>query len=529
MFRAAVFEQLGETRLEGALTTDICGKKDSFAVRMDNEAVDTIKKARLHRKVATAIFFESNGGQTRDEATVPELRLDVAEPDLDIGNVETVLETLGTSCYYLTVEGNRYRFSMKANLNRLLADRRANIPAAKMEERINAEVQKVFSAGAKVDRVFFPSKSGQVPDRPVLTFAILPPDSSLEEGKKTLQKIESFTRESGTSARTFKSAIIWCVPEAAGGLQEEARKVLAWEAIEEEEDELKLDEVQKRQLAENLKKAHRDLRESVWRTYKNIALLGKDNTIRVVDLGLVHSSAADSLVTLILNRLRQDGDLEEGISPNYLTRNWPPAFKEWSTKSVRDAFFASPQFPRLLNGDVVRDTIAKGVTNGQLAYVGKGKKGYDPFLYAKSIAAAEVEISEQMFIVMKDVAEEYLKGEAKPAGGVPAPTAAPMTGAVPVAGAATDSARNPTAGQLEQDSPASVVKTIHSLVWIGEVPAQKWMNFYTKVLARFATGSDLKISMKVEVASADGISEQKVEETKVSLRELGLKDDVGAV
>lgn len=55
------------------------------------------------------------------------------------------------------------------------------------------------------------------------------------------------------------------------------------------------------------------------------------------------STAADSLATLILNRLRQDGDLEEGISPNYLVRNWPPAFKEWSIKSVRDAFFASPQ------------------------------------------------------------------------------------------------------------------------------------------------------------------------------------------
>ena len=31
MFRAALFEQLGEPRLEGAITTDICGKKDSHA------------------------------------------------------------------------------------------------------------------------------------------------------------------------------------------------------------------------------------------------------------------------------------------------------------------------------------------------------------------------------------------------------------------------------------------------------------------------------------------------------------------
>ena len=120
-------------------------------------------------------------------------------------------------------------------------------------------------------------------------------------------------------------------------------------------------------MAENLKKAQRDLKECVWRTYKNVALLGKDNKVRVVDLGLVHSSQANSMVKLIVDRLRQEGDIETGVSPNFLVRNWPPAFTEWSTKSVRDAFFASPQFPRLLDGDSVRETIARGVSGGGAA------------------------------------------------------------------------------------------------------------------------------------------------------------------
>jgi hypothetical protein len=42
---------------------------------------------------------------------------------------------------------------------------------------------------------------------------------------------------------------------------------------------------------------------------------------------------------------------------------------------VRDAFFASPQFPRLLNPDSVKDTIARGVENGMLGYVGKKGDG----------------------------------------------------------------------------------------------------------------------------------------------------------
>jgi hypothetical protein len=122
-----VFEQLGEDRLEGAITTDIVGKPDSFATRLDSAAVDPIKKARLHRKVATSIFFESSGGQQHKEASLPEIRLAVSEPSLDMGNIETVLEELQTNCYFLTTQNNRYRFSLTPNLNKLLSDRRANI------------------------------------------------------------------------------------------------------------------------------------------------------------------------------------------------------------------------------------------------------------------------------------------------------------------------------------------------------------------------------------------------------------------
>lgn len=529
MFRAALFEQLGESRLEGAVTTDICGKNDAHATRLDTEAVDTIKKARLHRKTATTIFFESNGGQAKGEATVPEIRLAVAEPGLDIGNIETVLETLGTSCYYLTVGKNRYRFSLSPNLNKLLADRRASIQPPQIDERVRSEIQKVFAVGSGIERVFFPDKSGQIPDRAALTFVVLSPDQSLAEEKRTTALVEAMTKEYGTSSRTFKSALIWCVPESPSGLAEEARKLLAWESIDAE-DSGSLDDVQKRQLTENLKKAHRDLKESVWRTYKNLMLLGKDNKMRLVDLGLVHSSAADSMVTLVMNRLRQDGDIEAGVSPNFLVRNWPPAFKEWATKSVRDAFFASPQFPRLLNGEVVRDTIVRGVCEGILAYVGKTASGdYDPFIFGKPLSASDMELSEEVYVVTKETAEAYVKAKAKPAV-VPKPgepTSPTKPGQAPTQPTEpTDQAASPGGTVTVTPPDTTPSGTVTKLTWTGTVPAQKWMNFYTKVLSKFGSGKGLKLTVSVEAAPEGGIPSQKVEETKVSLRELGMNDDL---
>jgi hypothetical protein len=52
------------------------------------------------------------------------------------------------------------------------------------------------------------------------------------------------------------------------------------------------------------------------------------------------------------------------------------------------------------------------------------------------------------------------------------------------------------------------------------------MNFYTKVLSKFATTRGLKLKLSVEVAPEGGISKQKLEETKAALRELGLSDDL---
>jgi hypothetical protein len=536
LFRSAMFEQLGESRLEAAVTTDICGKKDSHAIRLDRDA-EAVKKARLHRKVATAIFFESNGGQARGEATVPEVRLAVAEPDLDIGHLDPVLEGLTGACYYLTSERNRLRFSLSPNLNKLLADRRANIQPGRIEERVRAEVQKVFGAGSGVERLYFPEKSGQVPDRAVLTFVVLPPEVSMEDEAKTLRFIEQATREHGSSNRTFKNALVWCVADSGAALHDEARKLLAWQDIQDEEDQHRLDDSQKRQLADSLRKAERDLRECVWRSYKHLVLLGTDNRLQNKDLGLVHSSAARDLVGLMLDRLRHDGDVEPGVSPNKLLKHWP-GMTQWSTKAARDAFFASPLLPRLLNPDSIKETIARGVENGLLAYVGKGKGGrYEPFHFKESLAPEDVEISDEMFLITVEEAKKNIEpprlttllllpgqvatepgkkqtfcvkgqdqhGRDIDAGTVTWSATGGTIGADGVFQAGPDEGNflvTATAGEVRATARVAIAragvvqpppseppqpeKGLTGLSWEGIVPSQKWMHFYTKVLSKFA-------------------------------------------
>ena len=517
IFRAAVFEQLGSHALETAVTVDIAGRKEAHAVALDEQAVESIKKERLHQKVATVVFFESNGGTTRAEATVPEIRLAAGHPDMELGNIETALDGLTDRCYYFTVERKNYKFSLKENLNKRFSDKRANIAPSLIGETVEQEIKKWFSRKGGVEPFPFPNPNRPIPDRPVITCVVCDLDHTMENSKETIAHIEQHTRNSGTSARTFKSALIWAVADSSSTLREEARRLLAWEAIDAEAEDLNLDETQRRQLTENIKKAERDLREVVWRSYHYIFLLGKDNALQQVDLGYVTSSSANSPITNITEELTRRGEFDKNVSVRLLLKNWPGAFIEWPTKSVRDAIYASPQFPRIENGtEAVQNAIANGVSRGELAYVGKtAAGGYKPFHFNTGLAASEVEIVDEMFIITKETADAYLK-KRETTETQPEPAQPDTEGKSPVQ----------VEPQPEAPLPGPTPSTLSFLKWAGEVPPQKWMNFYTKVLSRFVTGSGLKVTVQVEVAPEGGVSKQKADEARSALRELGLNDNL---
>jgi hypothetical protein len=290
----------------------------------------------------------------------------------------------------------------------------------------------------------------------------------------------------------------------------------------------------------------------------------------------VHSSAADSVAGLILGRLRQDDEAVDGVNPNFLVRNWPPALTEWSTRAVRDAFFASPRFPRLLVIDKLKETIARGVANGMLAYLGKAPDGRcDPFFFEQDIGPEEIELSDDMFII---TAEEGRKCIEPPA--LKYIEVRPDHASVEPGKSLTFTFRgldqhgqeysvetvswSATGGEIDgngvfhareeegeytvtaKSGPATttvrvVVRSCQEpgegdrpnpppgqggLKWSGQVPPQKWMHLYSKVLAKFVNAGDLAVTVSFSVSPKGGVSLQQIEETKSALRDIGLSPDV---
>jgi hypothetical protein len=236
---------------------------------------------------------------------------------------------------------------------------------------------------------------------------------------------------------------------------------------------------------------------------------------------------------------------------------------------------------------VVRVTIAKGVTEGILAYVGKTPDGsYPPFVFRSFLSPNDVEISDDVYIITAAEAEKRIEPprlaslEIEPgtlflkpcqsvvltargkdqngcpfvlkdvqwggdageiefiSSGVCRLKASSEAGAfvitaqadeltacssVTVSGADVGPGPGPGPGPEPPQRPS-----IKTLSWRGEIPAQKWMNFYTRVLTRFAGSKGLKITIHFTFEPDDGIAPEKIQETKVALRELGLNDDTEA-
>jgi hypothetical protein len=583
-FRTAMFEQLGENKLEVPVVTDIDGRPESHAKRLDREAGDPIKTTSLHRKVATAIMFESNGGMsaTKTDATLPEIRMAVGTPTTNLADVEHVLDGLGSSCFYLTSDQNRFRFSLQPNLNQILVTRRGAVKDPEIDARIAEETQKLFAAGPKdFDRKMFPARSNDVPSRPALTLVTLGLHHPAGD-PETTKFMERIVRECGTVGRTFKSALIFSVPSVAENIRDTVRSALAWEAIDDDKETTgRLDEAQKRTLAKHLGRAKSDIREGLWRSYRNLYLLGADNKLRHVDLGQITSSMADSLPELILNELTRTDEVVKSVGPSKLVKYWPGAIVEWSTKAARDAFYASPQLPRLLAADVIKRTIADGVSRGEIGYATKNADGSLKLVrFKESLAEAEVEIDDEHFILQAAEAQKLLEpprlatiaiepgyttlspggtatfkvtakdqygqpftapavtwtakgGEIVPDGTFTAGTAEGSHSVSATAGDVTAAAEvrvqkagtGATGGTGGGGGPG-VAAGKQRITWSGEVPSQKWTKFYSQVLAKFAVGSDLKIRVTFEATVDAAQAKAKLDEARVQLRELGLNDDV---
>jgi hypothetical protein len=75
-------------------------------------------------------------------------------------------------------------------------------------------------------------------------------------------------------------------------------------------------------------------------------------------------------------------------------------------------------------------------------------------------------------------------------------------------------------GSISEDGEEDTSARTSAFQWSGDIPPQKWMNFYTRVLSRFVMNPGLRVHVDVTVDTTEGT---EAEAAAAALRELGLQ------
>lgn len=516
-FRAVVLGQLGETRLDTATLADIAGEP-CHARALD---ADTRKGPLrdIHRRVGTAILFESSGGQIDKVAHLPELRFALGEPEVETTSVDNAAAALEAVSYFIRKVGtDGFRIHHQATLKKVVADRRASLDEeAEIRPAIRKLVEAEIGRGTNVPVVAFPEDSASIQDAPRLILVIGDPEAEWSESGPIADRIAQWTRERGRSPRLYPASLIWCAKKPGRDLRDSVELWLAWRRVAREVAEgvlgAEFDRTDRAEVQARVKDAEEAAKDEVWSGYRYVILSDTKgpNGLKVIDLGAGHASASETLCGRVIAALKTEALLNDSIGAGYIDRHWPPAFTEsgaWPLGSLRQSFL-NGTLTRLLDPDaVLRRKILEFVERGDFGFASglKTDGGYERSWYAEAVDPDEVAFDSSVFLLTKRQAQEIKKPLAAPR------PSEPETVTIPT----PEQESKPT---LEPQASERAMLRLS-----GTIPPEIWNRLGTKVLPKLRSGDALRVSVEFTVTVETAIAKNTEAELRQILDELGLAD-----
>ncbi len=515
-FRSVVLGQLGESRLVAAIDTDIAGEQ------AHSKALDADTKGPLrdiHRRVGTAILFESSGGQTDKVAHLPELRFALGEPDLDTTSIDNAALVLDGRSYFIRKTGaDGFRIGYQPTMKKVVSDRRASLDEeTEVKPALRKLVEEEFRRGASISVVAFPGDGAEIQDTPRLTLVVVDPEVAWSGDGSLRVQLAEWTRLRGKSPRLYPGALVWCLKKPGRDLREKVELGLAWKRVAREVAEGTLggefDKSDRAELQSKVKDAEEAAKDGVWGDYRFAVVADGQETdgLKVIDLGAGHSSRGGTLCGRVIDALKSEALLNESVGAGYIERNWPPTLKEsaaWPLASLRQSFL-NGSLTRLVDPDaILRGKIVEFVDRGDFG-LASGRKpdgSYERVWFKELVAPDEVAFDAGVFLLRKDSAESLKSG---------APPELPILPDPP-------RIEPPLALEREPEHLA----TTKTLRLVGTVPPEVWNRLGTKILPKLRAGSDLRIGLEFTVTVKADTAGSLAAELQQILQELGLGEAV---
>ena len=532
-FRAAVLGQLGESRLQAAIDTDIAGQ-NSHARALDADTGGALKD--IHRRVATAILFESSGGQTDKSAHLPELRFALGEPGVETTSIDNAATQMEARGFFIRKRGtDGFQFGFKPTLKKVVNDRRASLDEEEVLTETKRIVQKEFERNKSIPVLSFPDDAAAVQESTKLSLVVLSPEQEWSDNGGLRSRLSEWTRSRGGSPRLYPAALIWCVRKQGRELRNKVEALLAWRKVNREYLDGTLggefDRSDNEEINAKLRDADESAVDEVWASYRYLALYDNksDSGLSIFDLGAGHANSGETLTSRVVTTLKTRALLNESPGAGYLERRWPEPFKKsgaWPLSALRQAFL-NGTLERLLDPDsYIRNRLPEFIMRGDFGFASglKTEGGYSRVWFSELLPLEEISFDSDVYLLLGKTAAELKKSNGRLAVVEPAAT---ETSTGP--GSGEEQPAGPLFGRPDEPSGAGTTagqaKT-RTLRISGEIPMEVWNRLGRTLLPKLKTGKELRLSIdasiQIEVGSSDGLR-QEIEQI---LRDLNLAEKV---
>jgi predicted AAA+ superfamily ATPase len=494
-----------------------------------DQAAPNLNRYSATRRVARSIFMGSapTHAQKNKGLDDKQINLGVVQPGERPAIFGDALRRLTNQAKYMHSDLGRYWYSMSPSLNRLAADKAAQLEEALVTVTIDQELNKYINGIG--DRGHFdaiqvaPASSADVPDEAGGVRAVVlgvAHSHTGRDGSDAQKAAREILMQRGTVPRVYRNMLVFLAAEARqlDSLREAVRSALGWEQIVHDTERLNLT-----QSDSALAKAKRDESKETMRTrlqecWCYLLYPHQESAQDEIEWSSGKVPAQDGLLSRASRKLVSDEALLPELGPTRLDRDLQKYI--WNGKPhlrLKDMWEYLNRYlylPRIKNQQVLVkavQTAVSGTVAGPFAYAESWDEASDAYagLLIEAAQHSQIIIDSESLLVKPVVAEAHR----------PAPqvdqvatdenaTGSPATKGADVKAGSTTSSEGDDTSSAEQ-LPTRFMGTV---MISADRPAKEIHQIVEAIVEQLTTipGSDVALKLEIDAEVPDGLDRSKV-------------------
>jgi predicted AAA+ superfamily ATPase len=490
-----------------------------------DQSAPNLNRYSATRRVARAIFMGTAPTHQQQNTGLDDkqINLGVVQPGERPSIFGDALRRLTNQAKFMHADLGRYWYSMSASLNRIAADKAAQIETALVLMTIDSELSKYVNGLA--DRGHFdavqvaPTSSAEVPDEAggvrAVVLGVAHPHNG-REGSEALVEARDILMQRGSTPRVYRNMLVFIAADARqlDNLKDALRASIAWGEMVRDTERLNLTQSDSALAKAKLTEANETMKTRLKEAWCYLHYPAQESAQADVEWVSGKIPAQDGLLARASKKLVSEEGLLIELGPTRLDRDLQKYI--WNgkpflcLKDLREYLNRYTYLPRLKNQAVLVKTVQAAITGmlpGPFGYAERWDDKTDTYLglAIERATNAVVVIDSESVIIKPDVAEAHRPAPVQPG--------QPPVSSDPASPEGVPPADGPADGTPDTPAPERKPTRFFGTVMISaERPAREIHQIVEAIVEQLTTipGSAVTLKLEIDADVPNGLDRAKV-------------------